>query len=152
MQREAKQAEYAQDVDSNQRTLFHVKPFPGFWLSLKALFFYVLHIGCRIPSLVLLALFFRPYFLIILLIFVLCNIGLSCCLLGRNVSKSLWWVSSKGPLLLWERVVVERSGSRFLVTAKLINVQALSQSLKSARQTVPVLDNNQMVATDHEFL
>jgi hypothetical protein len=63
---------------------------PDFWESLKGLFFYVLLILCRIPSLVLLALFFRPYFFIILLVFVVINIALSVCILGRNPYKSLW--------------------------------------------------------------
>jgi len=63
---------------------------PVFWESLKGLAFYVSIIVCRIPSLVLLALFFRPYFFIILLIFVATNICLSVCILGRNPYKSLW--------------------------------------------------------------
>jgi len=63
---------------------------PNFWISFKALLFYVAHIACRLPSLVLLALMFRQYFFIILLTFVLANIALSVCLLGRNVSKSIW--------------------------------------------------------------
>jgi len=71
---------------------------PNFWISFKALLFYLAHIACRLPSLgvnfkltiVLLALMFRQYFFIILLTFVLANIALSVCLLGRNVSKSIW--------------------------------------------------------------
>lgn len=63
---------------------------PAFWISFKALLFYIAFIFLRIPSLVLLALFFRQYFFIILLVFVLVNISISICVLGRNVYKSIW--------------------------------------------------------------